>query len=222
MYAEILDVIFPQSLYCICCGNIIDKTRSYGICDHCMTHIRWNIDEPLDADGMTVLKCVEYGIYERSVIFSLKYSGHRYIARNIGEIMDDRLRAAGILDGEDAVVVPIPLHPNKMAVRGYNQSQLIAKHLAKRRGWRHCDKAVIRVRETLPMRGLGSEERENNASGSMAAGKELSLINGQNVILVDDFYTTGSTARECGRVIKQANPSKIVMLAYAGRKWIPV
>jgi len=214
---EVLGVVFPQSLYCICCGNIIDKSRSYSICDHCMEHIRWNADDARDIDGMKILRCVDYGIYERSIIFALKYDNHRYIARDIGRIMRDRIRASEI--NGNHLVVPVPLHPNKKARRGFNQSELIGKYFAKEMGWEMAD-ALVRSRETRAMRGLGPEERAKNIEGSIKLVKEkIDLIRNQDIMLVDDFYTTGSTARECMRALSVAGPRRVTLLAFAGREW---
>lgn len=217
MVEQTMDAIFPQSLYCICCGNIIDKSRNYSICDHCMEHIRWNGDEPRDIDGMQVYRCVDYGIYERSMIFALKYDNHRYIARDIGRIMGDRMKAERILDHH--LVVPVPLHPNKEALRGFNQSELIGKYFAKEMGW-SMESALIRTRETKAMRGLGPEERGRNIEGSISLIKEkIDLIRNKDIMLVDDFYTTGSTAGECMRALSAANPRSVSFIAFAGREW---
>lgn len=228
----IADVVFPESIYCICCGNIIDSTRSYSLCDHCMEHIRWNIDEPKDVDGMRVMRCVDYGIYERSIIFAFKYDGHRYIARDIARIMADRLRAASECDVEQSdinacskessgeyLVIPVPLHESKFFLRGFNQSALIGKYLAKEMNWRFAD-VLVRTKETKALRGLGPAERLATITGSIALSKEgIDLIRNQDIMLVDDFYTTGSTAKECGRALEIGRPRSISLIAFAGREW---
>ena len=214
---QILDMVFPQSLYCVCCGNIIDSSRSYSICDHCMEHIRWNADDAREIDGMNVIRCVDYGIYERSIIFAFKYDNHRYIARDIAKIMRDRIKISDLC-GEH-IIIPVPIHPNKRAERGFNQSEIIGKYFAKEMGW-HMEDALERTRETRAMRGLGSEERWRNIEGSISLKKEkIDLICNQDIMLVDDFYTTGSTARECMRALSIAKPRSVTLLAFAGREW---
>ena len=91
-----LDLLYPPALYCSCCGNLIDESRTYRLCDHCMAHIRWDGAEPRYLDGMKILRCTQYGLYERTLIFDLKYNGKTYIARDIAEIMADRLALARI------------------------------------------------------------------------------------------------------------------------------
>ena len=210
-------IVFPQSLYCICCGNIVDDTRSYSVCDHCMERIRWNVDAPKLVDDMAVMKCVEYGIYERSIIFALKYDGHRYIAREIGKMMADRLRASELSGAH--IIIPVPLHEDKQIERGFNQTELIGKYLSEETGWDMVN-ALVRRRATRAMRGLGPEERSKNVRGAMKLRKEtIDLIRNKDIMLIDDFYTTGSTARECKRALSLAEPKSISFLAFAGREW---
>ncbi len=234
---SVQDFLFPDSIYCVCCGNLIDKTRSYSLCDHCMTHIRWNLDEPrivktkhLDGfgneveDEIRMIRCTKYGIYERSIIFALKYDGHMYISRVIAEIMKDRILAGGDFDPE-MIIVPVPLHRFREIKRGYNQAELIAKHLSKELRLPMTD-ILLRSRATRPMKGLGPEERDANIYGSMEVNPRVlrkceakyADIKEKNVLIVDDFFTTGSTARECTRALREAGfIGKVTMLAFAAR-----
>lgn len=101
-----LQLLFPLSTYCICCGKPVDASRSYSICDHCIHHIMWgNIHIDLEAESRrlgrparldSAVACMKYGLYERRLIFDLKYDGRTYVARAIGHIMADRLAAEGL------------------------------------------------------------------------------------------------------------------------------
>ena len=110
-----LQLLFPLSTYCLCCGKPVDASRSYSICDHCIHHITWgNIHIDLEAESRrlgrparldSAVACMKYGLYERRLIFDLKYDGRTYVARAIGHIMADRLAAEGLgapLDGAAA------------------------------------------------------------------------------------------------------------------------
>ena len=100
-----LQLVFPLSTYCLCCGKPVNSTRSYSICDHCIHRIRWgNIVIDLEAESRrlgrashldSAAACMKYGLYERRLIFDLKYDGRTYVARAIGKIMADRLAAQG-------------------------------------------------------------------------------------------------------------------------------
>ena len=218
----LLDIIYPKDIYCVCCGNIIDQSRTYGLCDHCITHIKWNGSEPRKKNDLTLLSCADYGLYERSIIFALKYDGHKYLASNIAEIMRDRLSLSHevgdiSIDYDNTVIVPVPIHKRKLRERGYNHAELIAKELGKRMDLPVLD-GLNRTRDTLPMKSLGPHQREMNIRESMEFRRDYrGLIEGMDVILVDDFFTTGSTARECARAISRENPRSILMLAFAAR-----
>lgn len=210
-----LGLLFPENLYCICCGNYIDETRTYGLCDYCMDHMGWNVSEPEERSGMTFLKCLDYGIFERSIIFDLKYNGKKYMARNIAEIMKDRLELAGI---KPDLLVPVPLNKEKERARGFNQANLISKHLARLIGAENLPDVLIRTRYTRPMRGLGPEERAENIKGSIAFNEKYDKIaKDKSLLLIDDFYTTGSTALECRKALEPAQAEKIIFIAFAAR-----
>ncbi|MDY2960211.1 MAG: hypothetical protein SOR72_05370 [Hornefia sp.] len=215
----ILDYTFPPSLYCICCGNIIDETRTYNLCDHCMEHMEWNFDEADFAKELQILKCVEYGIYGRTLIFSLKYKNKKYIARDIGKIMADRLAFSHV---DFDLIVPVPLSPAKKSARGFNQSFLIGKYLSKETGKPVIENLLYRNRDTLPMRGLSPEERRQNIKGAISLDEKTfrkykAGISGKKILLVDDIYTTGSTAAECARALNLTEPEAVIFLAFAGR-----
>ena len=214
---RLLDLLFPDSLYCICCGNIIDETRTYGLCDHCIRHMVWDMEPPGDIDGMETMRCCQYGIYERTLIFSLKYNGKRYIARRIAEMMRDKL----IHENRDRsydIIVPVPLHKRKERKRGFNQTALIGKYLAKELGIQCMPEALIRTRETRPMRWLSPEERADNIAGCFALNEEtFDKIAGKRALLLDDFYTTGATAMECRGELIKAQPASISFFAFAAK-----
>ncbi len=113
-----LQLLFPLSTYCICCGKPVDASRSYSICDHCIHHIMWgNIHIDLEAESRrlgrparldSAVACMKYGLYERRLIFDLKYDGRTYVARAIGHIMADRLAAEGLAAPPDGAAAGRP------------------------------------------------------------------------------------------------------------------
>ncbi len=210
-----LDLLYPPALYCSCCGNLIDESRSYHLCDHCIAHIRWDGEEPKEVDGMKVLRCVQYGLYERTLIFDLKYNGKTYIARDISEIMADRLALAEV---DFDVIVPVPMFGGKERERGFNQAALIGKYLGKRTGKPCYDHCLVRRESTRPMRGLSPTEREENVKGKFALSEKYdTMLEGKRVLLIDDFYTTGSTARACHQALLKGAPSEVTFLAFAAK-----
>ncbi len=211
----VLDLVYPQGLYCHCCGNAIDDSRTYRLCDHCISRFRWDGEEPKEVGGMKMMRCVEYGLYERTLIFSLKYNGKKYIARDIGQIMADRLSLSQV---EFDVILPVPLHPDKERRRGFNQAALMGKYLGKLTGKPCIAHGLLRMTDTKPMRGLSPEERIENVKGKFALNeKYVTMFRGKRVLLIDDFYTTGSTAQACRAALLEGEPAEVLFLAFAAR-----
>jgi competence protein ComFC len=216
-FDELLDLIYPSSLYCICCGNLIDGTRTYGLCDHCIRHIIWDTGDPqpIGVSGIKAVQCAEYGIYDRSIIFSLKYRKNRYISRNMAEIMADRLKLTGF---SPDVIVPVPVNAKRLRERGFNHMELTGRHLSEMTGIQMAPDALLRVKDTRPMRGLDPQQRRENMAGAVALdpGAE-EKISGKSVLLIDDILTTGATAETCVDALKQAHPADVMFMAFSGR-----
>lgn len=210
-----LDLLYPPSLYCCICGNFIDETRPYSLCDHCLEHLMWDSCGVRVQDGLKLLRCTQYGIYERTMIFSLKYSGRKYMAHPIGEIMKDKLEVEELTAD---VIVPVPIHERRRRTRGFNQTEEIGKDLAERTGMELLPDAVLRVRETRAMRGLSPTEREENIRGAFSLNADVSeKLHGKRVLILDDFFTTGATARAMASQIRLAEPEDMLFLAFAAR-----
>ena len=167
-------IIFPPDIYCICCGSIIDSTRTYSLCDSCIEKFQWigtdvcrKCGKPLGKDDhrdlcfdcRTIMHyfdqgytCCLYDLYARAVVMDLKYRDKSYLGRIVGDIMADRMEAefgaANSNDGSDNymyrmqddmtdkepsilkekydLVIPVPVSPERMEERGYNQAAIIA------------------------------------------------------------------------------------------------
>ena len=113
----------------------------------------------------------------------------------------------------DAALVPVPLHPRRLASRGYNQAALLAQELAALRQ-RDCHPRLLRrVRETERQVGKSLSERRENPEGAF----ELRRAGPTRVVLVDDVVTTGSTVRACAQALAAGGIqlSAVVALAHA-------
>jgi ComF family protein len=110
------------------------------------------------------------------------------------------------------VLVPMPLHPERLAQRGFNQSAEIAKSLAKRTGVALALRGVQRVKDTPPQAELPYEERAGNVRGAFGCALDLS---GKCVAVVDDVMTTGATLNELASVLKRAGAAGVENLVVA-------
>ncbi len=229
---KLLDFVYPQGLYCAICGNFIDSTRSYCLCDHCTGHIEWgNIKiDPAEQTGSfqssqgldSIRSCFGYGLYARRLIFELKYNDHGYVARTLARIAIDRIcgdpKAAEVLSCDFASCVP--LSTAKLKKRGFNQAEKIAKYFCVETGMR-CEKDLLRrVRDTEALRSLSPRERAEELCGAFAINRsKAKLLRDKRILLIDDIYTTGATMAGCARVLKEAGAKEVhaLVLASASR-----
>jgi len=163
-------------------------------------------------------RAVAYGIYEdelRLMIHMLKYEGVRAVARPLGRRLAHEIAKLESVAARDLLVVPVPLFAAKQRQRGYNQAQLLAdaamEELRKTSpAWKLIAeyRALRRVKNTESQFGLTPRARRRNLQGAFAV-VEAEAIRGREVLLIDDIYTTGATARECARVLRRAGAGKV-------------
>ncbi len=161
-------------------------------------------------------RAVAYGVYEdelRKMLRLLKYEGVRSLAGVLGGRLASAMEGLGI--DREMIVVPVPLFPKKERARGYNQAVLLAdaavRVLAGRMPeWRLrvWPGALERVRDTESQFGLTPRGRRKNLRGAFAVSDGAALA-GSEVLLVDDIYTSGATARECARVLRRAGAARV-------------
>ena len=113
-----------------------------------------------------------------------------------------------------SLIAPVPLHIKKLRQRGFNQSVILAKALKKK--WRLPLNYFLlkRTKFTLTQTGLDKKEREKNIKGVFKVTSD-EAVDGQNIILVDDVYTTGSTLNECAKTLRKAGAKEIAALTLA-------
>jgi ComF family protein len=138
------------------------------------------------------------------VIKQFKYEGYFGLARPLGELM---LAAMPRWNRPVDLVAPIPLHPARLRDRGFNQSELLARFLARRFSWPVETAALLRIRRTRPQVGLSTAERRANVMGAFLA--EPALVNGKHILLVDDVRTTGATLAAAAGVLLAAGAKSV-------------
>jgi ComF family protein len=167
-------------------------------------------------------RAVAYGSYDsglRELIHLLKYNGVRPAAQVLGRMLAEAMSAlepsfeqAGLFDQGSIAVIPVPLHKTKRRQRGFNQAELIAQAALKfYPGWERLQLVpdlLLRTRDTQSQIGLTSHQRRANLRGAFAVARAAEVI-GREVLLVDDVYTTGTTATECARVLRRAGARRV-------------
>lgn len=231
---EVIDeAVFPSNIYCICCGSLIDKTRPYSLCDNCMGKFHWITGRTCDKCGKALpdnyrgtrcydcmqrehyfdkgYSCLTYGYYERQVMMDFKYNNKGYIGNKLGDILYDRISLENL---EIDVIIPVPVSRKRLQKRGYNQSEVMARRLAKRLDVKVDGKSLIRKKNTGLLRSMNVAERELALQDAFEVVMP-SNVEGKRILLIDDIYTTGATADACSKVLKDAGALEILVLSLA-------
>jgi ComF family protein len=149
----------------------------------------------------------------RVVIHELKYRGRRRAAAQLARRLEGLAGVAEVLRGAEALV-PVPLHPRRRRERGFNQAELLAAELGRQAGVPVAAGALVRRTDTASQAGLTAARRRENVAGAFAV-RHRSRVAGRVVVLVDDVYTTGATARACARALRDAGAAEIRLLTVA-------
>lgn len=153
------------------------------------------------------LSLFAWGKYEGSVkrsMAKLKYDGHRSIGHLYGEwLAASWQKSPPVNIPTKLIVIPIPLHTEKLASRGFNQAELIARSFSRATGTK-LDLSLQRTRSTVAQFGLSKSARQENVADAFSLVRS-SLKPGDTVLLVDDIHTTGATVRSAASVLRSLN-----------------
>lgn len=233
----ILDLIFPQNACCLCHtpGNFWSRRPWCDRCDEEMRNAAAKLPycekcgKFLPDGGGICAECAReeppffiaraVGPYEgcyRKIIKAYKFMGNRGLAVKMAQLMARVVQANDKYQPLD-LVVPVPAAVESLSQRGFNQSELLARKIAKILKLKHLPHALQRAQGTLVQHELSREEREKNLRGAFTT-KENQALKGKNILLVDDVYTTGITARECTRALLEAGARRVCVITWAAGK----
>jgi ComF family protein len=146
-------------------------------------------------------------------IHRFKYGGNPSIAHSLGPLLAGFART-WLAEDEDRVIMPVPLHPKRLRERGFNQSLLLARHVARELETEVDFLSLRRVRYTPPQTTLPKEARRKNVRGAFQLHNP-GPYKGKSVLLVDDVATTGNTLNECARALTRSGCRKVRCLVLA-------
>jgi ComF family protein len=220
MLKNFLDLIYPKNIYCTACGNLIDHTRPYSLCDFCVREIRWCTDAQFELRGESkLLYCAIYEGAARDMVLNLKFGDAAYIAQDIATLMVERFELLDPDARKYDLVCYVPMHKNKKARRGYDQAQLICKSFCELTGLPYAGGLLKRTRETGTMSLLSKDERHTNLIGAFEADREMLSIKAKetspHILLIDDIFTTGSTMETCADVLITEGAKEVDFYVFA-------
>ncbi len=230
----LLHLFFPRE--CVHCGVLLDHLNRDYLCPACRDLLEpvgrpvcEQCGRPLAGPGDLILNCPDCrknppdyrrarsAIYfsgpGRSLVLTYKYSANPYLSVAALRL----LLAAGErwYDWDDyELVLPVPLHPRKIRERGFDQSAILVAGLSRATGIPRARNCLIRIRYTPSQTRLNREARRENIRGAFrVSGREIPPA--ASILLIDDVYTTGSTANECAAALRQAGAGVVDVLTLA-------
>lgn len=211
MFEKILNLIFPNV-----CGFCNKKDES-SLCKNCELSLKKyeiNCITKIKNKNFDYLFCaLKYEDIVREKILQYKFFENSYLYKTFAKIIIKNKKIYRFLKLYD-IIISVPMYKNKKAVRGYNQSELIAKEIAKQMELTFEKDVLIKQKNTKVQSTLTGKQREENIKNAFAIINSEKIRN-KKIILVDDIYTTGSTVNECSKMLKQAGAREICVVAIA-------
>lgn len=223
LFTELLNLIYPNC--CLVCGENLLGGEQF-VCLRCINEIpktnyhnlRGNAAEKRFWGKVDIFRATAFFHYQKgsafqTLIHNLKYKGRK----ELGDILG-RFAAADLIENEDFAsvdyIVPVPLHPNKLRKRGYNQSEFIAQGLAVVMQKPLETENLYRAIENPTQTKKSVYERFENTAGIFTL-KNTQMFENKHVLIVDDVMTTGSTLESCVAAMKDIKNLKISLFTLA-------
>jgi ComF family protein len=187
----LLDLLYPN-IGCMGCGKETALAKGECFCASCVAKFSF-LKSPADLGGVSAFAVLEYKPPVSLMIQRLKYNGDRYLIPALCSLLLRGYPPAGFT--ADALV-PVPIHPKRKRMRGFNQAALLASRLSEETGLPMLENALTRQIDTRSQTGLDAQSRRKNVSGAFHAA---SPVEGKRLLLIDDVLTTGSTVRNAPR-----------------------
>ena len=168
------------------------------------------------ADDSPLYRNLSVCLYEKPIkaaIYAFKYSDKTYLARIFALMMAKKLRSLSKENRDFDLILSVPLHKKRLRHRGYNQADLLAKYLSKELQIPYDSKALSRIKETQTMNQLSKSQRAPNVEDAFFV--EKSSLKAKKILLIDDIYTTGATAKSIAALLKKQGVAHITMLSIA-------
>lgn len=199
-----VDLIFPPR--CAGCGRV-----DYVWCERCQLNLA---DIPLEFILKTDVPAVSWvastGAHEgllREAVQGLKYGNVQLLGAALGE------RLAICLQMQEQtfdMIIPVPLHADRLKERGYNQAQIVCEYAAAQLGLTCIPQALKREKYSQSQVGLSAKERRENVADAFSANPDL--VSEHTVLIVDDVCTTGSTLSSCAQALLEAGARQVFAL----------
>lgn len=208
MINMLLNFLFPP--VCGICG----KTHEEWICEKCLEKLKINI-----IYRKVYNKYYDEMIYlfsykdVRKLILKYKFNNWAFLSNTFSKIILKNKNLCRNLKFYD-IIIPVPMYKIKKQKRGYNQTELITKKIAKNLGIYEDSKVLLKIKNTRTQSKLNEKQRYENIKNVFFINN-IEKIKDKKIILFDDIITTGATINECAKILKQNGAKSVVVLALA-------
>lgn len=215
----LLDFVYPK--LCVGCGEVVDTF----LCDSCKESIIV-IEPPIckicgtPSDYSTCYDCKDKQYYfdcaasaclfegtMQKSIWKFKFNGITELAEELSKLMIESY-ALHIKYKHIDMAVPIPIHPRRMAERGFNQSDILGAKLCSSLNIPYSTNILKKIKHTKDQINLSLDDRIINLNGAFKVSPKAN-IKDKNILLIDDVFTTGSTANEAAKTLKEAGAAEV-------------
>lgn len=196
----------PTPSPCVVSESAQSGARGPGLCEPCR-----RLPPPFAYARAAAL----YRDTVRDALHTFKFGRKTAMARPLGDLLAEAGRAIPSGEAVD-YLVPVPLHPDREADRGFNQALLLARQLSRRWGIPVAEGVLRRARATRPQTELSAQERRANVRDAFVLHR-AHRMGGTHLLLVDDILTTGATVAECCRVLLAAGGARTVGILTVAR-----
>ena len=216
IWAWLIDLLYPRRAVCMGCGDALGLDWD-DLCEECRAKLAQNwIGPRMPGKGMKLDGAAYAHAYPGpagGMVRNLKYRSAWVLAEGMGA---EIARAAEQLRiGEKFIVTAVPMHPKRLRRRGRNHAELLARSAAAKLNAEYRE-LLYRTRNAPQQARLSVRERKKNLKDAFAVLPECrELADGAAVLLIDDVYTTGATAKSCAEALRSAGAGRVYFAAYA-------
>lgn len=211
MIEKILNIIFPT-----CCG-ICKRLYKTWLCPKCYYNLKKECKYiKLEKENFYIYCIGKYEKNIRKLILRFKFKENAYLARTFAEIISKNKEFIHNIKQYD-YIVPVPMYIENKNIRGYNQTELLAKRIKESLGIDYIQDALIKAKQNKKQSSLSEKERAENVKDVYRLQNSEKLKN-KKILLLDDIYTTGSTIKACREELVKSEADKIDVLVLAKRK----
>ncbi|MGM3306939.1 ComF family protein [Anabaena sp. WFMT] len=197
---------------------LCQRSTQTELCQYCTKQLQsCHLKNPhyLWQQPLPVFSLGSYGGALKRAIALIKYDNQPQIARLLGNYLGEAWLLHTPSANPKPVIVPIPLHPKRLKERGYNQAAIIAQGFCQTTGLKLQLNGLERIKDTKAQFSVSGSERENNLADAFSVGSDFRRHPNAQVLLVDDIYTTGATAKSAVSTLNQSNISVLGLAAVA-------